>query len=67
MSKNTAQKITIDNVEYKLEDLSEEVKNNLGMLKALEQEVQHLNIQLAIAKTAQLTYAKVVKANLPNK
>ena len=57
--------ITIDNVVYKLDDLSEEVKSNIGMLQAVEAEVQRLNVQLAIAKTAQIAYARAIQANLP--
>ena len=58
-------KITIDNIEYNLNDLTDEVKNNIGMLQAVEQEIQRLNVQLAIAQTARIAYARVVKDNLP--
>lgn len=58
-------KITIDEVEYNLDDLSEEVKNNIGMLQAVEQEIVRLNVQLAIAQTARIAYAKAAKDNLP--
>ena len=57
--------ITINNVAYNLDDLSEEVKNNIGMLQAVEAEVQRLNMKLAIAKTAQIAYGRAVEANLP--
>lgn len=58
-------KITIDNEEYLLDDLTDEVKSNIGMLHAVEQEIHRLNVQLAIAQTARIAYARVVKENLP--
>lgn len=58
-------KITIDQVEYNLDDLTDEVKNNIGMLQAVEQEIQRLNMKLAAFQTARIAYARVVKENLP--
>ena len=59
-------KITIDNEEYDLESLSDEVKNNLQMLALTDQEIQRLQAQVAMVQTARIAYARAVQANLPD-
>lgn len=58
------QTVTIDNVEYKLSDLSEKAKNQLVNLRITDQEITRLNRQLAIAQTARAAYAKVLSAEI---
>ena len=57
--------ITIDNQPYDLDSLTDQAKSNLQMLQVTEQEVQRLNLQLAIAQTARNAYASALKAALP--
>lgn len=58
-------KITIDNVEYNTDNLSDEAKQQLQMLQITEQEMSRLNAQLAIAQTARIAYANALKQALP--
>jgi hypothetical protein len=57
--------ITIDNVEYDTDNLSDQAKQQLQMLQVTEQELARLNGQLAIAQTARMAYANALKASLP--
>jgi len=57
--------IKIDDIPYELDSLSEDARNNLNMLKLTEQEIQRLQLQLAIAQTARNAYANTLKQNLP--
>jgi hypothetical protein len=58
-------KITIDQIEYDLDSLSDETKSTLSMVQQTDQEIARLNIQLAIAQTARMAYAKALKEQLP--
>lgn len=60
-----SQTITIDNVEYTLDSLSDVVKQQLSNLRIVDQEIARLQTQLAIAQTARAVYANGVKSNLP--
>ena len=57
--------VTIDNKDYDLETLPDSVKAQLTSLQVTDQEIQRLNIQLAIAKTARNAYAKALQEMLP--
>lgn len=61
----TEPKITIDGMEYALSSLSNEARGQLQMLQATEQEIQRLQLSLAIAQTARSAYAQGLKASLP--
>ena len=58
-------KITIDNVEYDTDNLSEQAKQQLQMLQFADQEIVRLKTQLAIAQTARNAYANALKQALP--
>jgi hypothetical protein len=58
-------KLTIDGVDYKIDDLSDEMKQQLTNLRVTDQEIQRLKVQLAIAQTARNTYAKALQEKLP--
>ena len=62
---NTNQKITIDGVEYALNDLSNDAKSQLMNLRVTDQEIARLQTQLAIAQTARAAYARALSAALP--
>lgn len=59
------EKITIDNTEYPLADLSDEAKQQLANLKATDAEIENLNSRLAIAQTARNAYAQALASALP--
>ncbi len=57
--------IKIDNKDYDLDTLSGEARAQLISLQATDQEIQRLQIQLAIAQTARNAYAKALQELLP--
>ena len=57
--------ITIDNVEYNTDNLSQDALQQLKMLQVTDAEIGRLNAQLAIAQTARIAYANALKASLP--
>ena len=67
MAENPEQKITIDNVDYKLGDLSDNAKGQLRGLQIAENEIRRLNSQVALAQTARNAYMQALQAELPKK
>lgn len=65
MAKDKAQTVTIDGIEFKVSDLSENAQNQLLNVRVTDQEIQRLNQQLAIAKTARTAYSRALKDELP--
>ena len=57
--------ITIDEQQFELDALSKEARQQLVMLQATDQEIQRLQVRLAIAQTARNAYAPALKALLP--
>jgi phage gp46-like protein len=57
--------ITIDGKDYALDALSENAKAQLVSLRACDQKIQQLQLDLAIAQTARNAYANALKAALP--
>ena len=65
MAKNTGeQKITIDDVEYKLEDLSDSAKEQLMNIQFVDAQLQQLNNEWAVSDTARIGYTNALKAEL---
>jgi hypothetical protein len=64
-TKNTMPTLTIDNKQYDTDTLSDSAKAQLTSLQVTDQEIQRLNIQLAIAQTARNAYAKALGELLP--
>ena len=65
MAKNTGkQKITIDDVEYKLDDLSNSAKEQLANIQFVDAQLQQLNNEWAVADTARIGYTNALKADL---
>jgi hypothetical protein len=58
-------KVTIDQQEYEIDDLSQETRSALEMLILTDQRVRELQRDLAIVQTARMAYAKVVQEKLP--
>jgi hypothetical protein len=57
--------ITIDNVDYDTDKLSDEAKAQLISLQFCDQELQRLQAQAAAYQTARMAYAKALQAALP--
>ena len=57
--------VTIDNKEYDLDSLSNEVKQHIVNLQLCDQDIQRLQIQLGIAQTARGAYSNALNAELP--
>lgn len=57
--------VTIDGVEYTMEQLSEEARNQLNNLRVTDMEINRLKQLLAIVQTARAAYASALKTALP--
>jgi len=57
-------KITIDNVEYNTEDLSENGKAQLASLQFLEMQMKKIKSEIAVYQTARNSYATALKEEL---
>jgi len=59
--------IKINDVDYKLDDLSEDAKGQLQGVQVADAEVKRLNMQLALAQTARNAYMQALQTALPAK
>ena len=57
-------KITIDDIEYNTEDLSDNGKAQLASLQFLEAQMQKLNSEIAVYQTARNAYVSELKKEL---
>ena len=57
--------ITINNQEYDSESLSDEAKAQLTSIQFVDVELQRLNAQTAVLRTARTAYANALQAALP--
>ena len=64
MAEGTDQKITIDEVEYNLSDLSDNAKAQLANIQFVDAQIQHLNNESAVSDTARMGYTNALKAEL---
>ena len=60
-------KITIDDIEYNTEDLTENGKAQLASLQFLEVQMGKLKSEIAVYQTARNTYVAALKAELDEK
>lgn len=60
----TPRTVTIDGQQYDLDKLSEQARAQVINLRVTDQEIQRLNHQLSIAKTARVAYANALKGEL---
>ena len=56
--------ITIDSATYEVELLSAETRDNIHMLQHTDQEIQRLEMMLAMLRTARIGYAAAVKKGI---
>ena len=57
-------KITVDNIEYNTEDLTDNGKAQLASLQFLEVQMNKINSELAVYQTARNAYIAALKAEL---
>ena len=57
-------KITLDDIEYNTEDLTENGKAQLTSLQFLEGQMQKIRNEMAVYQTAQRTYVAALKAEI---
>lgn len=57
--------ITIDNIEYDLDSLSDEAKAQLASIQFVDAEVVRLQAHVAALQTARMAYAKALRETLP--
>jgi len=62
--KDADKKITIDEVEYSLDTLSDEAQKQLVNIQFVDNQIQQLNNELAVADTARIGYTKALKKEL---
>jgi len=59
--------VTIDNVDYELDSLSEDAKNQFASLQFVDQKLAQLSAEAAVYQTARIGYANALNAALPGK
>ena len=64
MATNTDQKITVDDVEYNLSDLSDNARAQLVNIQFVDAQIQQLNNEWAVADTARIGYTAALKSEL---
>ena len=64
MAAETEQKITVDDIEYNLSDLSDNARAQLANIQFVDAQIQHLNNEWAVADTARIGYTAALKAEL---
>lgn len=65
MAKSSGKKkVTIDDVEYNLDDLSEDAKIQLANIQFVDEQLQQLNNEWAVADTAKIGYTNALNAEL---
>ena len=57
-------KITIDGVEYKLDELSDNAKTQLANIQFVDAQLQQLNNEWAVSDTARIGYKNALKAEI---
>ena len=60
-------KITVDEIEYNTEDLSENGKAQLASLQFLEVQMNKIKAEIAVYQTARNSYVAALKAALEDK
>ena len=58
-------KVTIDEKEYLISDLSDQAKAELGSMNIVDQKIANLQQEVAIMQTARNAYAQALAAALP--
>ena len=64
MTKTDGKKITIDDVEYKIDELSDNAKTQIANISFVDSRIQQLDSEWAVSDTARIGYTNALKAEL---
>ncbi len=67
MAKTDKKKITIDNVEYIIDELSDDAKTQIANINFVDSRIQQLDSEWAVSDTARIGYTNALKAELTKK
>lgn len=56
--------VNIDGTDYKVNDLSENAKAQLANIRFVDEQIQQLNNEWAVADTARMAYTKALKEEI---
>lgn len=62
--KEDSQKVTVDEVEYSLNELSENAKSQILNIQFVDNQIQQFKNELAVADTARIGYTNALKKEL---
>ncbi len=65
MTQTPVPTLDFDGKQYPIDSLSDLAKAQINNIRATEQEIARLQVQLGIAQTARSAYLQVLKAQLP--
>lgn len=65
-SANGTAKLTIDDTDYNIDQLSDEAKAQLASLQAVDRRLNSLREETAILQTARIAYSNALRELLPN-
>jgi hypothetical protein len=57
--------VSIDNIEYELDSLSTDAKNQFASMQFVDQKLAQLDAEIAVYRTARIGYSKALKEALP--
>lgn len=63
-TKNTISKVNIDGVEYNLDELTQEAREQLTNIQFVDAQIQQLNNEWAVADTARIGYTRALNTEL---
>jgi len=63
-TENTISKVNIDGVEYKLDELTQEAREQLTNIQFVDAQIQQLNNEWAVADTARIGYTRALNTEL---
>ena len=58
-------KLTIDGIEYNTEDMSEDALGQVRSLQFVERQIERLQAEISVCRTAMQAYARALQNNLP--
>lgn len=64
MANESGDTITIDNIEYNVSDLSENAKAQIANINFVDQQIQQLESEWAVADTARMGYTNALRQEL---
>ena len=66
MAEQTDRTVTVNGTTYELSDLSEEARQQIANIRFVDQELERLNNQAALARAARKAYEAALTRALPN-